>query len=487
MSATACRMDLILRQARRDRERLDARAFGTWGLTALGIASVVGAGIFVSTGVAAAQDAGPAVVLSFALAGLAAAATALCYGELAAMMPVAGSTYSYAFVAFGLLPAWIVGWDLLIEYLFAAATVAVGWSGYAVSVLDSAGVRVPHALAASPFGAHGGLVNLPAVLVVAACTALLVAGTRESARANAVIVALKLGVLLLVIVVGAFHVHAADWSPFVPANTGGFGEFGATGVLRGAGVLFFAYVGFDAVSTAAAEARDPRRTVPRALLGTVAVATLLYIGIGLVLTGLAPYRALDVADPIARALGAAGGLGWLNDLVGATAVVGLFATVLVTLYGQVRILMRMAADGLLPPVFARIDPRRRTPVATTVLCGVVAATVAALVPIDVLGDLVSIGTLLAFALVCTGVLVLRRTLPDADRPVRVPHIGAVAAVGLAGALGLMATLPVATWLRLGVWLLLGLAVFLGYARRHALASAAARPLPVGAPAPANGS
>ncbi len=484
MSATARRMDLILRQARRDRERLDGRAFGTWGLTALGIASVVGAGIFVSTGVAAAQDAGPAVVLSFALAGIAAAATALCYAELAAMMPVAGSTYSYAFVAFGLLPAWIVGWDLLIEYLFAAATVAVGWSGYAVSLLGSAGVHVPHALAASPFGAHGGLVNLPAVLVVAACTALLVAGTRESARANAVIVALKLGVLLLVIVVGAFHVHTGDWSPFVPASTGGFGEFGATGVLRGAGVLFFAYVGFDAVSTAAAEARDPRRTVPRALLGTVAVATLLYIGIGLVLTGLVPYRALDVADPISRALAAAGGLGWLNDLVGTTAVVGLFATVLVTLYGQVRILMRMAADGLLPPVFARIDPRRRTPVATTVLCGVVAAGVAALVPIDVLGDLVSIGTLLAFALVCTGVLVLRRSLPDADRPVRVPHIGVVAAVGLAGALGLMATLPLATWLRLAVWLLLGLAVFLGYARRHALAPAAARPMPAGAPVPA---
>ena len=413
MSATARRMDLILGQARRDRERLDGRAFGTWGLTALGIASVVGAGIFVSTGIAAAQDAGPAVVLSFALAGLAAAATALCYAELAAMMPVAGSTYSYAFVAFGLLPAWIVGWDLLIEYLFAAATVAVGWSGYAVSVLASAGLHVPRALTASPFG--GGLVNLPAILVVAACTVLLVAGTRESARANAVIVALKLGVLLLVVVVGAFHVKTGNWSPFVPANGGGFGDFGATGVLRGAGVLFFAYVGFDAVSTAAAEARDPRRTVPRALLGTVAVATLLYIGIGLILTGLTPYRALGVADPIARALGAAGGLGWLDDLVGATAVVGLFATVLVTLYGQVRILMRMAADGLLPPGLARVDPRRRTPVTTTVLCGVVAAVVAALVPIGVLGDLVSIGTLLAFALVCSE---LERPEVSADAPRR---------------------------------------------------------------------
>ena len=343
-------------------------------------------------------------------------------------------------------------------------------------------------MAASPFGGHGGLVNLPAVLVVAACTALLVTGTRESARANAAIVALKLGVLLLVIVVGAFHVHTANWSPFVPAGSGGFGDFGATGVLRGAGVLFFAYVGFDAVSTAAAEARDPRRTVPRALLGTVAVATLLYIGIGLILTGLDPYRALNVADPISRALGAAGGLGWLNDLVGTTAVVGLFATVLVTLYGQVRILMRMAADGLLPPVFARVDPRRRTPVATTVLCGVVAAAVAAVVPIDVLGDLVSMGTLLAFALVCSGVLVLRRTLPRRRAPGARAARGVVAAVGLAGALGLMATLPVATWLRLAAWLVLGLAVFAGYARRHALAPGTPRSTPpAGAPVPAAGS
>jgi APA family basic amino acid/polyamine antiporter len=480
-------MALILGQARRDRERLDGRAFGTWGLTALGIASVVGAGIFVSTGVAA-QDAGPAVVLSFALAGLAAAATALCYAELAAMMPVAGSTYSYVFVAFGLLPAWIIGWDLLIEYLFAAATVAVGWSGYAVQVLANAGVHVPHALASPPFGAHAGIVNLPAIVVVAACTVLLVRGTRESARANAAIVALKLGVLLLVIVVGAFHVHPADWSPFVPANTGGFGDLGASGILRGAGVLFFAYVGFDAVSTAAAEARDPARTVPRALLGTVAVATLLYIGIALVLTGLVPYTGLDVADPISRALAAAGPLGWLDDVVGIAAVVGLFATVLVTLYGQVRILMRMSADGLLPPVFARIDPRRRTPVGNTLLCGLVAATVAALVPIDVLGDLVSIGTLLAFVLVCSGVLVLRRSLPDAERPVRVPHVRLVAGTGLAGALGLMTTLPAATWIRLAVWLVAGITVYFAYARRHAQArDGGPRQAPRAAPLPVAGS
>ena len=441
---SADRLEGVLEQARRDRGRLDGGAFGLPGLTALGIASVVGAGIFVTTGVAAAQDSGPAVAISFLLAAVVAAATALCYAELAAMLPVAGSTYSYAYVAFGLFPAWFIGWDLLLEYLLSSSTVAVGWSGYADSLL----------------GIHVGLVNWPAVLLVAGCTALLIRGTQTSARVNAAIVALKLGVLVLVIVVGALHVHPADWTPLAP--------FGASGVMRGAGVLFFAYIGFDAVSTAAAETRDPSRTVPRALLLTVAVATTIYVALGVVLTGLVSYTSLDVPDPIARALVSEP---WLGTMVDVAAVLGLFATVLVTLYGQVRILLRMAEDGLLPPVFARVDPRRKTPVVNTLLCGAICATVSAFVPITVLGDLVSIGTLLAFLLVCGGVVLLRRTHPETERPVRVRALRLVAGVGFVGSLALMTTLPAATWLRLVVWLAIGLVIFFGYARRHAVTAA----------------
>jgi len=429
-AATAVRPDRlqrILGQAQADRGRLDGGAFGLWSLTALGIASVVGAGIFVSTGVAASQYAGPAVVISFALAGVAALLTALCYAELAAMMPVAGSTYSYVFVAFGVLPAWIIGWDLLCEYLFAASTVAVGWSGYATSLLGSAGIHLPDTRP----------VNLPAVLVVGACTWLLVRGTRESAKANLAIVALKLGSLLLVVLAG---------------------------ILRGAGALFFAYIGFDAVSTAAGEARDPQRTVPLALVGTVLVATTLYIAVGFVLTGLVPYTSLDVADPISKALRDVRPLGWLDEVVDVTAVIGLFATVLVTLYGQIRILMRMSSDGMLPPLFGRVDPRRRTPVGSTLVCGAACALVAAFVPIDVLGDFVSIGTLLAFVLVGAGVVVLRRTHPTAERPVRLPHVEWIAGGGVISSLALMATLPVSTWLRLTVWLVIGLAIYFGYSR-----------------------
>lgn len=473
MSAQPDRLTAILGQARRDRERLDAKAFGPVSLTALGIASVVGAGIFVSTGVAAAKYAGPAVVISFALAGIAAAATALCYAELSAMMPVSGSTYSYAFVAFGLFPAWFIGWDLLLEYLFAASTVAVGWAGYADSLLGSLGIHVPDALANPPIGDDRGIFNLPGVLCVAVATWLLILGTSESAKTNTAIVALKLTVLLAVIIAGAFFIDLDNWKPFVPPNEGAFGEFGASGVLRGAGVLFFAYVGFDAVSTAAGEARDPRRTVPVALLGTVIVATTLYILVGLVLTGLVPYTALNVADPISKALHDHARLDWLDDAVNVAAVIGLFSTVLVTLFGQVRILMRMSADGMLPPFFNRVDARRQTPVQNTLICGFLCAVVAALLPIDILGDLVSIGTLLAFVLVSAGVLVLRRTHPDAERPVRLPAVNVIAGVALLSSLGLMAMLPVTTWIRLAVWLAIGLVIYFGYAKAHASARLAA--------------
>jgi APA family basic amino acid/polyamine antiporter len=463
----ADRLETILVQARRDRKRLDGAAMGTFSLTTLGIASVVGAGIFVTTGTAAAQYAGPAVVISFVLAGLAAAFTAICYAELAAMIPIAGSTYSYAYAAFGVFLAWFIGWDLLLEYLFAASTVAVGWAGYAVSFLGTIGIDVPNDIASPPFGSGSGVLNLPALVVVAATTALLVVGTRQSAGVNNAIVALKIVVLLLFVAVGAFAVDSSNWTPFVPANEGSFGDFGASGIIRGAGVVFFAYVGFDAVSTAAGEARNPQRTVPVGLLATVLISTLLYVAIGLVLIGIVPYEQLNVADPLSEAVKAEGaGADWLDEALSVAAVIGLFSTVLVTFYGQSRILMRMSADGMLPPAFDRVSPRFKTPVFTTILCGAAGGIVAALVPIDVLGELVSIGTLLAFVIVCAGVLVLRRTHPDVERPFRVPHVQVVAGLGLVSALGLMVTLPIDTWIRLAVWLVIGLTIFFTYARTH---------------------
>jgi basic amino acid/polyamine antiporter, APA family len=461
------RLETVLIQARRDRARLDAGAMGPFSLTTLGIASVVGAGIFVTTGAAAAQYAGPAVVVSFVIAGIAAALTAVCYAELAAMIPIAGSTYSYAYAAFGAFVGWFIGWDLMLEYLFAASTVAVGWSGYALDLLQSVGIDLPHALVAPPFGDHAGVLNVPAILVVAAATALLVVGARQSAGVNNAMVMIKMAILVLVVAVGIAYVTPDNWSPFLPASQGGFGDFGASGLIRGAGVVFFAYIGFDAVSTAAGEARDPQRTVPIGLLATVGISTALYVAVALVLTGLVPYTELNVSDPISRALEAAGrGVDWLDEAVDVAAVVGLLSTVLVTFYGQTRILMRMSADGMLPGVFNRLHPRFRTPAMTTVVCGVVGAVVAGLMPIDVLGELVSIGTLLAFLIVCAGVLVLRRTHPHVERPFRVPHVAVVASLGIAAALALIAMLPVTTWIRLGVWLVIGLTIFFGYARRH---------------------
>jgi APA family basic amino acid/polyamine antiporter len=460
-------IDAVVAQAKIDRQRLDSAAIGPFSLTAIGIASVVGAGIFVTIGEASAEYAGPAVIFSFIIAGLAAGVTALCYAELAAMVPAAGSTYSYAYAVFGSFLAWFIGWDLLLEYLFAASTVAVGWSGYFVSFLGSIGVSVPHDLVNPPFGDDTGLLNLPALMIVFATCGLLFLGTRESTRANNAMVALKLGVLLLFVGVGVFHVVGSNWEPFVPKNEGGFGDFGVTGILRAAGVVFFAYVGFDAVSTAAAEARRPQRTIPFGLLATVLISTGLYVLIGIVMTGMVDYPKLNVADPLALAVREAGGsLDWLESMVSAAAVIGLAATVLVTFYGQTRIFMRMSSDGMLPDRLGRVNKRFETPGAATVVCAVAGAAVAALLPIDVLGDLVSIGTLLSFTIVCSGVLVLRRSRPDLERPFRVKGVWIVAPLGIVFAIALMATLPVTTWIRLFVWLLIGLVIYFTYARRR---------------------
>ncbi len=473
--AEANRLDAVIAQAKVDRGKLDSNALGPWSLTALGIASVVGAGIFATTGTAAAKFAGPSVIFTFLLAGVAAAAMALCYAELAAMIPAAGSTYSYAYAIFGLFPAWFIGWDLLLEYLLAASTVAVSWGGYAVSLLDSIGIHLSNDLTAAPFGDGAGVVNLPAVLIVAVTIALLVAGTRQSATANNLMVVIKLGVLILFVVVGATYISSANYDPFIPTSGYAGAEGGILGILSAGGLVFFTYVGFDAVSTAAAESRNPQRTIPIGLLATVAISTVLYVAVALVLTGMVPFEKLDVADPISEAVGSVGSnLDWLKAAINVGAVVGLAGTVMVTFYGQTRIFMRMSEDKMLPGAFGRISERTKTPVFSTVICGVVGAVIAGIVPLNVLAELVSIGTLLAFLLVCTGVLVLRRQRPEIERPFRVPHLNLIAGVGIVTALALMVTLPIDTWIRLVVWLGGGLLIFFGYAKVRSEAHLAER-------------
>lgn len=450
------------------------RTLGRLNLVTLGIGAIIGAGIFVITGQAAAQYAGPAIVLSFVISGFACVLSGLCYAEFASLIPVAGSAYTYARATLGHFMAWIIGWDLILEYLFAAATVAVGWSGYMTSFLGDIGISVPASLASSPFvydatGWHAShsLVNFPAMLIVGLLTLLLVLGIKESTRFNTVIVLIKVGVILVFIGFGAHYVHPSNWVPFIPANTGEFGHFGWSGVLRGAGVIFFAYIGFDAVSTASQEAKNPQADMPVGILGSLAVSTLLYILVAIVLTGMVHYSHLLVPDPIAVGVNSAGaGLAWLRPFIKIGALAGLSSVILVMLMGQSRIFYTMAKDGFLPPLFAKIHPRYQTPHITTMLTGGFCMIVAGILPIGILGELVSIGTLLAFAIVCIGVWVLRKTRPDLKRPFKTPFVPLVPILGAATALIQMAALPLDTWLRLFIWMAIGLGVYFGYGRKH---------------------
>ena len=465
------------------------RVLGPIQLTSLGVGAIIGAGIFVATGKAAHDVAGPALMLSYVVAGSACVFSALCYAEFASMVPVAGSAYTYAYTTLGELFAWIIGWDLVLEYAVSAATVTHGASAYFQDLLGIFGLKLPDALSRAPFDfdamlgqwvSTGTLLDSPALVVTAIVTVILVIGIKESASFNAAMVMLKVAIVLLVIGVGVFYVDAGNWHPFSPYGLAGVSFFGKTilgqsntggqplGMLAGAALIFFAYIGFDSVSTHAEEARNPQRDVPIGIITSLILCTVLYIAVTSVLTGMVPYNRLDINAPVADAFKQQG-LTWARLLISVGAVAGITSVVLVTMLSQARILLAMARDGLLPEgFFGAVHPRFRTPWKSTIVTGLFVGTTAALLPIDVLLTLVNIGTLLAFVIVCSAVLIMRRTHPNVPRPFRVPFVPLVPILGIAICLLLMFSLPAENWLRLLVWLLIGFVIYFGYGRRHSV-------------------
>ena len=443
-------------------------------LTAIGLGSTIGTGIFVLTGTVAAEHAGPALTLALLLAAIGSGFAGICYAEFAAMIPVSGSAYTYSYVTLGEFIAWMIGWNLSLEYMISASAVAVSWSGYVMNVLEHWGITMPEQLVNAPFAkgesghleATGALVNLPAVLIIVLLGWVCYVGVKQSATANNYMVALKIGIIILFIVAGVSFVDTANWTPYLPPNTGTKGEYGWSGVLQGAGIIFFSYVGFDAASTTAREARNPQRDVPLGIIGALVISASLYVAMAAVMTGMVPYTQLNVDEPVAIAIDAHPELGWVGWIVKLGAIAGMTSVILMSLLGQPRILLSMADDGLLPKAMSKVHPTHRTPHVATAWTTVIAALFAGLLPLDVLGELISIGILLAFTAVCAGVLVLRITQPDTPRPFRVPAVWFTGVAGVIVCLAMTLFLPPDTWIRLGVWSVIGFALYFGYGYKH---------------------
>lgn len=489
-------LERLLTESQETGEHSLKRALGPMNLVTLGIGAIIGAGIFVLTGQAAAQHAGPAIVLSFVLAGIACAFAGLCYAEFASLIPIAGSAYTYGYATMGELFAWIIGWDLVLEYALGAATVASGWSGYFVSFLQDWGIYLPPELTATPGTAlvflnerwvavhtlaagtdvsglpmATGVFNLVAFVIVLLVSAILVVGIKESANFNTAIVILKVGIVLVFIGIAGHYVWtnpdvvAENWKIFIPENTGTYGEFGWSGIATGAAVVFFAYIGFDAVSTAAQEAKNPQRDMPIGILGSLIVCTILYIAVSGLLTAMVSYERLNVPDPVAVGIDVAG-IAWGSFLVKAGAIFGLATVMLVMLLGQSRVFYSMSRDGLLPSWVGAIHPKYRTPWLSTIVVGSMVAFLPALLPISDLGHLVSIGTLFAFVIVSAGIWILRVRKPDLHRPFKTPWVPFVPIMGIGVSLALMASLPWITWERLFIWLAIGMVIYFLYGRKH---------------------
>jgi basic amino acid/polyamine antiporter, APA family len=478
----------LLLEEMRGENRL-RRVLGPVTLTSLGVGAIIGTGIFVLTGVAAHDKAGPGLILSFVVAGIACIFAALCYAEFASMVPVAGSAYTYAYATLGELFAWIIGWDLVLEYTVSASAVAHGWSAHFQDLLKSFGVLIPSQYAQAPFDydpvknqffATGSYFDVPAIVIAASITIILVIGIRESARFNAAMVVVKLSIVLFVIVVGVFYVNPENWKPFAPYGYSGIGFFGKTvlgqsgpggaplGVIAGAAIIFFAYIGFDSVSTHAEEARKPRRDVPIGIIASLIICTFLYIAVAAIVTGMVPYDEIDINAPVAVAF-ASHGLPWAQRLIDVGAITGITSVLLVLMLSQPRVLLAMARDGMVPPaIFSAIHPKLRTPWKSTIITGLFVGIMAAFLPLRILAELTNIGTLFAFIIVCAAVLIMRKTHPDAERPFRSPWVPFVPIMGILSCLVLMFSLPVENWERLFIWLVIGFVIYFGYGRRHCI-------------------
>lgn len=457
------------------------RALGPLGLISLGVGSVIGAGLFSLTGIAAAANSGPAVTIAMLVAAFGCLLAGLCYAEFAGSIPVAGSAYTYAYASLGEWIAWIIGWDLILEYAVAGAAVSISWSAYLVSLFHDFGIDLPVQLMAGPFESIElpdgrmiqGIVNLPAVLVMSGLSLLLVRGVRESATVNHVLVAIKVTIILVFIGVGWHYIDTSNFSPYIPTNTGKFGEFGFSGIMAGAGTIFFAFVGFDAVSTAAQETRKPHRDVPIGVLGSLLVCTILYVSFATVLTGMVNYKDLGVAAPVAVAIDLTP-YPWLRVLIKIGILCGYTSVILVTMFGQSRVAYSMARDGLFPASFTKVHPKYRTPSTATFWFMWLCIPLCAFFPMSIVGDMTSIGTLFAFVIVCAAVLILRRTDPNQARPFRTPFVPFLPLLGIFVNVALMYALGWQNWVRLGVWLVIGQVIYFGYSRHHSRLAASKR-------------